>query len=308
MGDDNKYRVGFIGAGKVGFSLGKYFQEGGNLITGYFSRTYEHAENAADFTSSIAYESMYDLIDSSEIIFITVPDGNIQDVWTSICDKYKPSEKHKETILKDKLICHTSGAMTSDIFQGIEDTGSYGFSIHPLFPVNDKYSSYKDMSKSYFTIEGNRNKINKMVQFIESLGNQVRTINKDQKNKYHAAAVFVSNLVVGLAQAGQDLFEECGLDKDFADNAWKELLLANSINLYEKGTVDALTGPVERNDIETVKNHLNSLRRRERTVYCELSRMILDIARDKNPERDYTNLEKELTNEEHYNNTEEAEG
>ena len=32
-------RAGFIGAGKVGFSLGKYLKENGVEITGYFSKS-----------------------------------------------------------------------------------------------------------------------------------------------------------------------------------------------------------------------------------------------------------------------------
>jgi len=41
-------RAGFIGAGKVGFSLGKYLKENGVEITGYFSKSPESAKSAAD--------------------------------------------------------------------------------------------------------------------------------------------------------------------------------------------------------------------------------------------------------------------
>ena len=40
-------KVGFIGAGKVGFSLGKYLKENGVEITGYFSKSPESAKSAA---------------------------------------------------------------------------------------------------------------------------------------------------------------------------------------------------------------------------------------------------------------------
>ena len=43
-------RIGFIGAGKVGFSLGRYLAEGGVTVTGYYSRNSRSAREAAEFT------------------------------------------------------------------------------------------------------------------------------------------------------------------------------------------------------------------------------------------------------------------
>ena len=39
--------IGFIGAGRVGFTLGRYFVENGLNVSGYYSRTYEHAVSAS---------------------------------------------------------------------------------------------------------------------------------------------------------------------------------------------------------------------------------------------------------------------
>jgi predicted dinucleotide-binding enzyme len=45
-------KIGFIGAGKVGFSLGKYFCEHGLDVIGYFSRNPQSALQAAEFTGT----------------------------------------------------------------------------------------------------------------------------------------------------------------------------------------------------------------------------------------------------------------
>ena len=45
-------KVGFIGAGKVGFSLGKYFKTHGVSVVGYYSKTPESAKSAADLADS----------------------------------------------------------------------------------------------------------------------------------------------------------------------------------------------------------------------------------------------------------------
>ena len=40
-------KTGFIGAGKVGFTLGKFFAENNIQVTGYYSRRRESAKEAA---------------------------------------------------------------------------------------------------------------------------------------------------------------------------------------------------------------------------------------------------------------------
>ena len=48
-------RIGFVGAGKVGCSLGRYFAQEHELI-GYTSKTYASAEEAAQLTGSQAFK------------------------------------------------------------------------------------------------------------------------------------------------------------------------------------------------------------------------------------------------------------
>ena len=48
-------KIGFIGAGKVGFTLGKYFRMHGVEVTGYYSRSIQSAKEAADFTRAQAF-------------------------------------------------------------------------------------------------------------------------------------------------------------------------------------------------------------------------------------------------------------
>ena len=53
-----RMQIGFIGAGKVGVSLGKYFKEKGRNVGGYYSLTRASAAWAAAFTQTTCYESL----------------------------------------------------------------------------------------------------------------------------------------------------------------------------------------------------------------------------------------------------------
>ena len=67
-----RMQIGFIGAGKVGVSLGKYFKEKGRNVGGYYSLTRASAAWAAAFTQTTCYESLEEIISSCGMILFTV--------------------------------------------------------------------------------------------------------------------------------------------------------------------------------------------------------------------------------------------
>lgn len=277
--------IGFIGAGRVGFTLGRYFVENGLNVSGYYSRTYEHAVSASQFTDSKSYKTIDELIAASSIIFITVNDSQIQTVW-ELC---------KKSDLTNKILCHCSGAMTASVFSGIEQTRAYGYSVHLLFSFNDKYNSYKDISKAFFTVEGDENHIDYVTDIIKKTGNEYVVIDGTNKDKYHGAAVFVSNLVIGLFHSGKKLLMDCGFCDEQAQKALIPLFINNAANLSCVGESSALTGPVDRNDLDTVKKNINCLDDDYKDIYVKLSRQLVEIAKNKYRDADYSQMEKLLS-------------
>ena len=277
-------KIGFIGAGKVGFSLGKYFKENNIKVSGYYSRNEYSAKEATNFTNTKQYKMILDLIDDSDAIFITTPDSEIEGVWNEI----------KKLPIENKLICHCSGSVSSEVFSNINNHGAYGYSIHPMFAISDKYNSYKNLSKAFITIEGNEKHINYLFDLFRGLGNNVAIIDKENKSLYHAASVFVSNLVLGLINNGVKYLKQCGFEEQKAIEALFPLIEFNLANIKENGLVDSLTGPVERGDLSTVIGHCNALGEMDRELYKKLSMNVLEIAKVKNNNRNYEDLERFL--------------
>lgn len=318
-------RIGFIGAGKVGVSLGKYFTEQSGRIpkeqlSGYYSKNPDSARWAADFTASKCYLNMEALVADSDIIFVTVPDGSIGEVVKELAGENCSAEDFEgETFpnenLAGKCFCHCSGAETSAIFEPLRIKGAYAYSIHPLCAVSSREIGYIALKEACFTVEGDEKYLSEVYNMFRSLGNRIEVIQPEQKVKYHMAAVFASNLVVGLFEEATKLLEECGLSEEFACNALGPLFINNAQNVAEKGTVQALTGPVERADISTVEKHLQVVSDRENAgindvpegtkpeavvadhreqIYRLLSQSLVKIAEKKNSGRDYGALKKLL--------------
>lgn len=282
-------KSGFIGAGKVGFTLGRFFAEGNIQVTGYYSRHRESAKEAAIFTKTKQYDSISELVYESDAVFLTVPDGAISSVF----------EELKEFDLTDKLICHCSGAMTAkEAFPGIKDTGAYGYSIHPLFPIHSKYDTYRELKDAFFCLEGDSRHMDFWQEVLQSLGSSVRAISSESKVKYHAACTIGSNLVCALIQESINLMKSCGFTYSSALEALTPLVECNIRNLLKEGPTKALTGPVERNDVSTIQKHLECFdTQSEKDLYRGLCLELIKIAQDKHPQTNYTKL-KDLLNRE----------
>lgn len=268
-------KFGFIGAGNVGFSLGKYFADHDLDVVGYYSENKDDSLEAAEFTNSKSYDSVDEILADSDVLFLTVPDDSIEKVWKQVNSSH----------FTDKIICHTSGVHTSEIFSGLDNHKSYGYSIHPLCAINDKYKSYKELSNIYFTIEGDKEKLDEVSNLFVRLGNKVNIIRAEDKARYHLAAAVASNLVVGLVDMAERVIPH---------EALVPIMKANMDHIIEDGTVNALTGPIERGDASTIKKHLMVLKADEIEVYQSVSKQVLEVAKKKHPDRDYTEIEELL--------------
>ncbi len=273
-------KVGFIGAGKVGFSLGRYFADNGIELTGYYSRTADSARKAAEFTGSEFYSQPDGLISASDAVFLTVPDGAIKETYLSLT-KYK---------LTGKQLCHCSGAMSAtEAFPDISAYGALASSIHPLFPVSSKEESYKELGNAFFCIEGDC--ADEWSGILSRMGNSVRIITSGIKSRYHAACSVASNLVCGLMEESVQMLEQCGFTADEALAALEPLAMSNIRRIFAVGPTAALTGPIERNDVSTVKKHIACIDDKTGSeLYKAVSRKLADMAQERHKESDYTEM------------------
>ena len=249
---ESNARVGFVGAGKVGTALGELFRNCGIAVSGYSSLLPEDAQASAEKTASAAYANAAEVVEASDVIFFTVPDGEIANVWKNLV-------------------------------------------VHPLFAISGGGSAQAKIGSALFTLEGDESALATVSALLDACGVHHREIASSDKPLYHAAAVCASNLAVGLFASAQTMLERCGFGADEARGALRPLFVGNCESIAERGPIDALTGPIERNDAETVVGHLMAFREdptllKERDAYTALSRVVVEVAAAKHPERDYSHI------------------
>lgn len=272
--------VGFIGAGKVGVTLGAYLKHKGICVGGYYSKSIESAINAALLTDSTAFDNICDLVMDCDTIFITTPDSQIEMVWSTI----------KQMNIMGKTIIHTSGSISSKIFNQMDELDAYGYSLHPMYAFSAKDGSFHGLDHAFFTLEGNKSKLEDIKNFFEEIGNRVLIIEEEKKALYHLGNVMASNLVLALIETAVKCLLDCGIAQKEAFEALLPLIKVNVNNMGNDGILHALTGPIERNDVITIKRHLDVVPDGIDEVYRKLSLVLIDISKIKHPEKDYTQI------------------
>ncbi|MGL5822300.1 MAG: Rossmann-like and DUF2520 domain-containing protein [Sarcina sp.] len=278
-------KFGFIGASKLGVSLGKYFMENNIKVSGYYNRNHEMAKEAAIFTDTMFFETIKEVVENSNVIFISTADSAIAEIW----------EMLKEYNIEGKIICHGSGSLSSEIFSNINKFGAYGYSIHPMLAISSKYNSYTLLKNAFITIEGDKKYKYSLYNLFKDLGNEVAFISSRDKAKYHLSAVMASNLVIAQVNKSVQLLSECGFNKEQALKALMPLIENNIKNIFEKGIKQSLTGPIERGDLSTIQRHIDCLdNENDLELYRLLSLNALEIAQEKNEFRNYDEIKNYL--------------
>lgn len=246
-------KIGFIGAGKVGKALGLYFESHGLMISGYYSRTEKSSKIAAELTSSKQFTMVEDVADASDIMFITASDQALEALDRSISALIK-----NQRISSEKTWLHVSGAHPSGCLAEIKAAGCAVGSMHPLESFGEPLSSAERLNNAWFTIEGTEKGVQAARMILEQTGGKYSLIEAGNKPLYHAGACVVSNFLVTLMESGIRFFEAAGMNRDNIIQAIVPLIDATLSNIRERGTIDALTGPIVRGDFNTVGVHLQA--------------------------------------------------
>ncbi|QZY54870.1 Rossmann-like and DUF2520 domain-containing protein [Crassaminicella profunda] len=286
-------KIGFIGAGKVGTSFGIYLKNQGFEIYGYFSKTFSSAEKSAKLTGSKAVLDETDLVKSTDILFITTSD----DAITKVCDDLV----ERNVLSEGKILVHMSGASSSNILKRAKKSGCFIYSMHPLQAFADIEKAVDDLKGTYFSIEGDKEKLHVLEDMLKKLGNPYFKLTAEQKSIYHVTACVVSNYLVTLMDYGLYLFDTIGIDKREGYKALLPLIEGTIKNINGLGTKDALTGPIVRGDVGTVKKHIEELKNLEHlgTVkqnigvldfYKIMGVKTLELAKKKDENKDFEEL------------------
>lgn len=175
---------------------------------------------------------------------------------------------------------HLSGALDSSALGSLAERGYATGSVHPLQTIADPSSGPERLRGAFFTFEGDGAARPAAEDIIAAAEGRLLELTASDKPRYHAACVFASNyLVTCAAVATRLLATAVGVDEGEAARALAPLWRGSIENLEELGLPAALTGPVARGDVDTVRANLAALAGADRELYRRLALVALEIGR-----------------------------
>jgi predicted short-subunit dehydrogenase-like oxidoreductase (DUF2520 family) len=249
------FRISLVGAGRVGSLIAKRLHQKGYHFRTIHSRSLSSAKQLAAAVAANGFtNNVLDLDRATNLILITTPDGAIESVAESL--------SHHKLKFQSLFVGHVSGALSSDALAKLRDMGAYTFSMHPIqtFATADD-SNLADVFNCYFGLESAESEAVEVgKKLIHDLGGKVLFVPKAAKTLYHISAVMLSNYLVTLTALSAEIFSGLGLKSADSVKIFEPLIAGTIRNLKSAETAsDALTGPIERGDIETIKRHLTEL-------------------------------------------------
>ena len=203
------------------------------------------------------------LINLSDIIFICTQDSKIRNAAKSL--SAKPFD------LKKKYIFHTSGSLNSDELVNLKNKGVHTGSFHPVQTFESRAGKYSHRFKNiYIAIEGSKESVKAGFRISKLLDAMPFVISKEDKIYHHICCVIASNFLAAHLHQIDKLSRKRILKNGFNNlsffSIYKPLVEQALENIARKGAVKSLSGPVERNDLNTINKHLKALSKKHRDI------------------------------------------
>ena len=275
-------KVSIVGAGRVGRVLGALAKRAGNEIGDVVCRSARSAASAKRFIGDgEARDSLQPSALDADLILICVTDDRIAGT-ARLLSRFDRPGSTPSSRKRRRVALHTSGAVSSEALSPLREIGISIGSCHPLQTFESPARALPRVKSSYFCIEGDPDAIRAARRLVRAIGGRHIVLPPDLKGLYHAAAVMASGGLVALLSVCSELMSTCGLTERESLDVLLPLVQGTVDNVRQSGVVEALTGPVRRGDLGTLKKNLTTVERYcpgRLDLYRILAERSLDLAK-----------------------------
>ncbi|OGO53159.1 MAG: hypothetical protein A2Z32_10780 [Chloroflexi bacterium RBG_16_69_14] len=262
--------IGIVGAGAVGTALGVALSRAGWPIHAVASRDASRRERFRSLVDvARVFADPEPILDEVELIILAVPDDALAALAGSL------------RMYSGQAMIHTSGALGAEVLAPAMAAGTQIGAFHPLVAFADTERAVEALHGATVAIEGDDQLATMLADMAEAIGARPVRLAPGSKAAYHAAAVLAAGGFVALLDAIAELGRVAGLDEAGSLAIYAPLIEGTLGNARALGIRAALTGPMTRGDIGTLRSHLEALRTHAPDVlelYVAAARRETDLA------------------------------
>lgn len=267
--------LNLVGAGRVGKTLGRLWQQAGVLqIQDVLTTSAASAQAAVDFIGAGRAVASPAQMRPASLWLLAVPDRQIAASAQSLAALRLPPA----------LVFHASGALAAAELAPLQAAGWHCASAHCILSFADPAQALAQFAGTACALEGDTAATQRLEPLFTAIGAQCFALASEHKLVYHAAAVWATNFLPVLQAQAEALWRHSGLPAELLPGL-RERLLRNAVdNLLALGPAAALTGPAARGDTALVERQgqaIQALDAEAGAAYAALSAMAARLARDR---------------------------
>ena len=255
--------LALVGAGRAGTTISLLLAERGWVVRAVAGR---HPGSPSVVQTAAVLDARPTGIDEAaagvDLVIVATPDAAIAGAVQIVGAHADP----------ETLVIHLAGSFGLGVFDPVRAGRSdlrFG-ALHPLVSIPSVVAGLGRLPAAWCAIAGDPR--------VQTLAAQLEmhafTVADTDRPRYHAAAAVAANHLVALLAQVERLADECGIPFE----AFLPLVRSAVENTAALGPRDALTGPVARGDVATVRGHLDALPQVERATYRSLAREAARLA------------------------------
>lgn len=241
--------VGVIGAGRVGAVLAAALGDAGLSISAVAGESAATRTRIEMLLPGVRIDKPTAVARSCDLLLLTVPDDALDNVVRMLTAS--------GALSAGQYVVHSSGRHGLKVLRPATDIGVHGIALHPAMTFTGTDLDFSRLRGCVWGATCCDPERAVAEGLVDLLGGQIAWIREDKREIYHAALAHGANHLSTLVAQSMDTLRAAGSPDPAA--MLRPLLIAALDNVLAYGDA-ALTGPIVRGDVQTVREHVRSLR------------------------------------------------
>ncbi|GAB6985179.1 hypothetical protein JCM10369A_17030 [Nocardioides pyridinolyticus] len=242
--------IGVVGAGRVGAVLAAALEAAGHHVVAAAGESDASRSRIADLIPGARHGKPSDVARACDLLLLTVPDDMLENVVTVLSDS--------GAIRPGQYVVHTSGRHGLAVVEPARRVGARVVAMHPAMTFTGTALDLDRLSARFgggcvFGLTAGTDEHAFAEGLVADLGGRPMWVPEQMRTLYHSGLAHGANHLVTLVTQAMEILAAAGADDPAG--TLRPLLTAALDNALENGDA-ALTGPIVRGDVNTVRAHL----------------------------------------------------
>jgi len=239
------FTVGVVGAGRVGAVLASALGAAGHHVVAAAGESDASRARIAALLPGAVNEKPTAVARACDLLLLTVPDDMLPNVVQMLAAS--------GAISAGQTVVHTSGRHGLAVLEPAADLGAHVIAMHPAMTFTGTAVDLDRLAGCVFGLTAGPADKAVAESLVADLGGRPMWVPEEMRTLYHAGLAHGANHLVTLVTEAMEVLAAAGADDPAG--TLRPLLTAALDNALAQGDA-ALTGPIVRGDVNTVRAHL----------------------------------------------------